>query len=131
MDARLSAFYPLSNYALIIRLLVLIRHQPYYHMKLTTTVVFLLACHLANAQFSKGDIFVAGGYSITVQKSDYDNGEDNKNRSFYVYPEIGYFLNHQYAVGGGLSFYSSRNRYEPSQGNYQEATDRALGAYLF
>jgi len=62
-------------------------------MKLTAIITCLLACHLAHAQFLKGDKFVAGGYSILVQNSSGDNFEDGKTRSFDVYPEMGFFLN--------------------------------------
>ena len=100
-------------------------------MKLTAIITCLLACHLVNAQFSKGDKFIAGGYSIGVQNASADNGDDNKYRSFQVYPEFGYFVNQHYAVGGGLTFSTSKSRYEFAQGDYQEQKSGGFGTYLF
>jgi hypothetical protein len=100
-------------------------------MKFAAIITCLLACHLANAQFSKGDKFFAGGYSISLQDGSNGNGDNNKHRSFQVSPEIGFFLNENFAVGGGLTFASSKSRYEYFQGNYQEAKDRGIGVYVF
>jgi hypothetical protein len=100
-------------------------------MKLTAIIICLLTCHLASAQFTKGDKFVAGGYSISVQNSSADNGDDNKNRFFQLYPEFGYFVNQHYAIGGGLTFSRGTTRYEVVQGDYQEQKSTGFGAHLF
>lgn len=66
-----------------------------------------------------------------VQNSSGGNFENNKSRSFSVYPEMGFFLNERYAVGGGLSFSSAKSRYDIPQGGYQENRTRGFGAYVF
>lgn len=100
-------------------------------MKLLSVILPLLSCHLALAQFVKGDRFIAGGYSVYVQNSSQENDEDDKNRSFQVYPEVGFFLNDKYAVGAGLNFSSSTYKYSFGQSPYQEQKNRGFGVYLF
>lgn len=68
---------------------------------------------------------------INLQKTSDGNEDDNtKHRSFLLYPEIGFFLNQYYAVGGGLNFASSGSRFE-FQGGYQETKGRSFGVYMF
>lgn len=100
-------------------------------MKLILTIVFLLSCCCANAQFVKGDKFIAGGFSVSVQNSSEDNFYDGKYRSFQVYPEVGFFLNERYAVGGGFSFLTTTNKSDVSQGTYQDHKVLGLGVDLF
>jgi hypothetical protein len=100
-------------------------------MKFIPALILLLTCHLASAQFVKGDKFIAGGYSVSVQNSSTGNGDENKQRSFQVYPEVGYFLNERNAVGGGLNCYSGTSKYDYGQGDFQNYKIRRFGVYLF
>lgn len=98
-------------------------------MKLTQAIILLLTCHVASAQFVKGDRFIAGGYSVSVQNSSTGNGEENRHRSFQVYPEVGFFLNDRYAVGGGVRYSSATSKYDYGQGDYQTHKNRGFGLY--
>lgn len=100
-------------------------------MKLISTIMFLLSCYYASAQFVKGDRFIAGGYSVSVQNSSEDSFYEGKHRSFQVYPEVGFLLNERYALGGGFNFLSTRNKSDLGQGSYQDHKVLGLGVYLF
>lgn len=101
------------------------------HMKFIPAIILLLTCHLASAQFVKGDKFIAGGYSVSVQNSSNGNGGENKHRSFQVYPEVGFFLNSRYAVGGGLTYSSGTSKFDYGQGVYQTYKNQGFGLYIF
>lgn len=92
--------------------------------------MLLALCHLSTAQFVKGDKFISGGYSISVQNSTTGNDDDLKYRSFQFYPEMGFFLNERHAVGGGISYSSARSEYE-YLGNFQKNRDRGIGVHTF
>ena len=84
-----------------------------------------------HAQFVKGDKFIAGGYSVSVQNSSTGNGAENRHRSFQVYPEVGFFLNSRYAVGGGLTYSSGTSKFDYGQGVYQTYKNQGFGIYIF
>jgi hypothetical protein len=100
-------------------------------MKSALCFLLLLTCHLCTAQFAKGDKFIGGGYSATVRNSSNGNGEDSNYRSFQIYPQLGYFLNERYAVGGGISYFSALNENDYGQGTYQNYRDRGVGIHAF
>jgi hypothetical protein len=98
-------------------------------MKTALAFMLLLTCQLSSAQFVKGDKFIAGGYSMTVRNSSTGNGEDSKHRSFQIYPQLGFFLNERYAVGGGLSYSTTTNDFDYGQGATQNYKDRGFGLH--
>jgi hypothetical protein len=99
-------------------------------MKPVLTVMLLALCHISTAQFVKGDKFISGGFTISVQNSTTGNDDDLKYGSFHVYPEMGFFLNEWVAVGGGLSYSTATTKYE-YQGNFQENSNRGIGVQGF
>lgn len=100
-------------------------------MKLILVITFMITCQVAAAQFVKGDRFIAGGFLVSAHKSSTGNGEENRFLSFFVSPEVGFFLNERYAIGGGLSYSTSTRKYELAQGSYQKVKNWGLGAYFF
>jgi hypothetical protein len=100
------------------------------NMKPVLTVMLLALCHSSTAQFVKGDKFLAGGFTNSIQNSTTGNDDDLKYRSFQVYPEMGFFLNERHAVGGGLSYSTTTSKYE-YQGNFQENGHKGIGVHGF
>lgn len=109
---------------------------------LKKNILLILLCipAMANAQFSKGDIFLGGnvtGSNSHASQPGNGNFYYNKNstRSFSVYPTMGYFVNERFAVGGQLGFQHSVTEYT---GNSLSQTNRTngysvgvLGRYFF
>ena len=92
--------------------------------------MLLALYHISTAQFVKGDKFISGGYTISVHNSTTSNDDDYKFRSFQIYPEMGFFLNERHAIGGGLSYSSTTNKYE-YLGDFQKNHGRGIGVQTF
>ena len=74
--------------------------------KIILLLVTLLAINFANAQdsempkatFSKGDMWLEGGISLTTG--------DTKDDYFAVTPKFGYFLDSKWAIGADINYSS-------------------------
>jgi outer membrane protein len=80
---------------------------------LFTAAIAVLGFTSANAQdenaktygFSEGDIFIEGNVGFN---SENDKNTDAKSNSFNISPKAGYFLNDDLAIGGLVSYTSSK-----------------------
>ena len=101
-------------------------------------ILLILLCipAMANAQFSKGDVFLGGNVTGSFfHNSQPGNATKNSGNSISVYPNIGFFVNERFAVGAQLGLSHSKNEYT---GNTYSQNSRAngysvgaLGRYFF
>lgn len=82
--------------------------------KVLLSAVALLAFGFANAQeeekanggFAKGDVFVSGAFTFG---STNDKDADVKTSNFTLAPKVGYFVTENIAVGGQISYSSTKD----------------------
>ena len=79
--------------------------------KIILSAIAILTIGLANAQskgtsegFSKGNIFVTGGFSLNNRT---DNATDVKTNSFAIAPQVNYFVTENISVGAKVGYGSS------------------------
>jgi hypothetical protein len=107
-------------------------------MKNSFVVFFVFVSFLANAQFVRGNKFIAGTFSISTQHASTNNSGTpvTNGHMFELSPAFGYFLNDKYAVGGGIGFISTSQKttYDPNQSfeyESQAITFRAFAKRYF
>lgn len=96
--------------------------------KVFLTVVTVLAFVYANAQdseikkatFSKGDMWLEGGISLTTG--------DSNNDYFALTPKFGYFLSEKLAVGGDLNV--SATTYLPNSNGLDKSNSYGIGGFV-
>lgn len=83
-------------------------------MKNAFVVLFVFVPFLSNAQFVRGNKFIGGTLSISAQSSTMDDSGTSqiKTHTFALSPTLGCFLNDKYAVGGGIGFVSTSQKYD-------------------
>lgn len=94
-------------------------------MKYLLSVFFLLLSWKASSQFTKGDKFVSGSFSVSDQRSNLNSTWS----TFSVSPSIASFLNEKWAVGGSLS-YSYGITKSTSANGFSENNHWTVGAGL-
>jgi hypothetical protein len=93
-------------------------------------IVFFIALipSFAFAQFSKGQVFIGGTLSTSLQSSNVKdvqpNGGSNlsKNNSLSISPGVGFFLNPKIAIGGGINYNYSFQQYDYLYLDYNTGT---------
>lgn len=81
--------------------------------KVILSVVAICAFTFANAQdkkesglgFSKGDVFVTGGFSLT---SSNDKDADVKRSGFAIVPQVNYFVSENISLGARLGYQTAK-----------------------
>ncbi len=81
--------------------------------KVILSVVAICAFTFANAQdkkesglgFSKGDVFVTGGFSLT---SSNDKNTDAKTSGFAIVPQVNYFVSENISLGARLGYQTTK-----------------------
>ncbi len=87
----------------------------------------VFAINFANAQettapravFSKGDMWIEGGISLTTG--------DSSNDYFAVTPKVGYFLDNNWAVGADINYASVS--YLPNGSGYDKSNSFGIGGF--
>ncbi|WP_348824382.1 outer membrane beta-barrel protein [Flavobacterium aestuarii] len=88
----------------------------------------VFAINLANAQesqmpkatFSKGDMWIEGGISLTTG--------DTSDDYFAITPKVGYFLDEKWAVGADIN-YSSRTYLDGTSNNLDKTNSFGIGVF--
>lgn len=95
--------------------------------KIILLLVTLLAINFANAQdsempkasFSKGDMWIEGGISLTTG--------DTKDDYFAVTPKFGYFLDSKWAIGADINY--SSVSYLPNANDWDKSDSFGIGGF--
>jgi hypothetical protein len=92
---------------------------------------FLFVSFIANAQFMKDDKFIGGTFYATVQKSSNGSNSEGNYSSCTLSPSGGFFLNDKYAIGGGIGYSVTRQKYEYDPDVNQEYRINAVEVHAF
>jgi hypothetical protein len=95
--------------------------------KIIVLLVSVFAVNFADAQeslmpkasFSKGDMWIEGGISLTTG--------DTSNDYFAVTPKVGYFLDNKWAVGADINY--SSVSYLPNTSNLDKSNSFGIGVF--
>ncbi|MGQ7944982.1 outer membrane beta-barrel protein [Flavobacterium sp. WC2509] len=95
--------------------------------KIIVLLVTVFAINFANAQdsgspkatFSKGDMWIEGGISLTTG--------DSSDDYFAVTPKVGYFLDNKWAIGADINF--STVSYLPNANGYDNSASFGIGGF--
>nr|WP_315152771.1 outer membrane beta-barrel protein [uncultured Flavobacterium sp.] len=95
--------------------------------KIILLLVTVFAINFANAQettmpkatFSKGDMWIEGGISLTTG--------DSNNDYFAVTPKVGYFLDEKWAIGADINY--SSVSYLPNSNNLDKSSSFGIGGF--
>jgi hypothetical protein len=79
--------------------------------KIIALALFVIPC-FAFAQFNKGQVFLGGVFSASVQSSPSSNGSTTKNNSVSITPNIGFFLNQKFSVGATIGYSTSFQEFD-------------------
>jgi hypothetical protein len=100
-------------------------------MKSILFSTFLFVSVIANAQFMKDDKFIGGTFYATVQKSSNGSNSEGNYSSCTLSPSGGFFLNDKYAIGGGIGYSVTRQKYEYDPDVNQEYRINAVEVHAF
>lgn len=95
--------------------------------KIILLLVTVFAFNFANAQestmpkaaFSKGDMWIEGGISLTTG--------DSNNDYFAITPKVGYFLDEKWAIGADINYASVS--YLPNSNNLDKSGSFGIGGF--
>lgn len=101
-------------------------------MKKLYALLFLALPFVADAQFSKGNVFLGGTLSAMLQNSDTNTSTSSTtytNNSFGISPSIGFFLNEKIALGAAINYSTSLQKgvFNQSTGSLTQVQTNSVG----
>jgi hypothetical protein len=102
--------------------------------KIITVLAFALICSGAFAQFNQGRYLVGGslGFSTTTSKSKTDNSTNTQSHStsFFLSPNVGYFVIDNLAVGAGLGLSVGTSKGDGNNTSKNTSTSVTLSPFV-
>jgi hypothetical protein len=72
---------------------------------------------VCQAQFTKGDTYLGGTFSVGLQESTVIN-TDYKQKSFSLFPRVGFLTSEKFALGGQVGLSYTNQHYGSNTGDY-------------
>ncbi|MDJ1501687.1 outer membrane beta-barrel protein [Xanthocytophaga agilis] len=77
--------------------------------KIFIAAIAMISAMTATAQVEQGKLFINGQFGVSSKS--YEANSNYKYSSFALTPSVGYFVSDQFAVGLGLGFTTTKNKY--------------------